>query len=85
MDWCFWTPRRRATTCSTRRWADIAAGERHTTRYWVERTAERAATIHEEALSRLVDHGILEREDDRMLWVFRTRRYPLVDGQATAR
>ena len=62
--------------------AEIAAGEKHTTRYWVERTAERATEIHEEALNRLVDRGILEREDDRMLWVFRTRRYPLVDGQA---
>ena len=62
--------------------AEIAEGEKHTTRYWVERTAERAAAIHEEALNRLVDRGILEREDDRVLWVFRTRRYPLVDGQA---
>ena len=62
--------------------AEIAAGEKRTTRYWVERTAERAAAIHEEALGRLVDRGILEREDDRVLWVFRTRRYPLVDGQA---
>ena len=62
--------------------AEIAAADKHSTRYWVERTAERAAAIHEEALNRLVNHGILEREDDRMLWVFRTRRYPLVDGKA---
>ena len=62
--------------------AEIAAADKHSTRYWVERVAERAAAIHEEGLNRLVNHGILEREDDRMLWVFRTRRYPLVDGQA---
>ena len=62
--------------------ADIAAGEQRDARYWVERTAERAYTIREEALTRLVDRGILEREDDRFLWVFRSRRYPAIDGKA---
>ena len=62
--------------------AEIAAGEQHDTRYWVERTAERAAAIQEEALSRLVDHGILERQDESFLWVFRSRRYPAIDGTA---
>ena len=51
-------------------------------RHWVEQTSQKAPEIREEALGRLVDHGILEREDDRFLWVFRSRRYPMVDGQA---
>ena len=62
--------------------ADIAGGEQRDARYWVERTAERAYTIREQALDRLVDRGILEREDDRFLWVFRSRRYPAIDGKA---
>ena len=62
--------------------ADIAAGEKQNTRYWVERTAKRAPEIREEALSRLVSAGILEQREDRFLWVFRSRRYPAVDGKA---
>ena len=62
--------------------AEIQAGERQTTRYWVEHTAERAYTIRELALNRLIERGILERQEDRFLWVFRSRRYPLIDGKA---
>ena len=62
--------------------ADIAAGEKNNTRYWVERTAKSAPEIREEALSRLVSAGILEQEEGRFLWVFRSRRYPAVDGKA---
>ena len=62
--------------------ADIAAGEQRDARYWVEHTAKKGEQIREEALSRLVGAGILEQHDDRFLWVFRSRRYPLVDGKA---
>ncbi len=62
--------------------AAIAAGERRNARYWVGQTAQRAAEIREEALSRLVERGILERHEGRFLWVFRSRRYPIVDGSA---
>ena len=62
--------------------ADIAAGGSHDARYWVERTADRAEGIYQEALSRLVQAGVLEQRDDRFLWVFRSRRYPTVDGRA---
>ncbi len=61
--------------------ADIVAGEERNARYWVEHTANRAAEIREEALNRLVNTGILERKDDRFLWVFQSRRYPTVDGK----
>ncbi len=62
--------------------ANIAAGEQRDARYWVEQTAKRAEAIREEALERLVDKGILERQDDRFMWVFRSRRYPVIDGKA---
>ena len=62
--------------------ADIAVGEAHDTRFWVEHTAKRAYEIRDEALSRLIALGILERQNDRFLWVFRSRRYPVIDGRA---
>lgn len=62
--------------------AEIAADEARPTRDWVERTVERAEDIHREALFRLVERGILEQQEKRFLWAFRSRRYPLVDGRA---
>ena len=62
--------------------ADIEAGDQRDARYWVEHTAKKGEQIREEALSRLVSAGILEQHEDRFLWVFRSRRYPLVDGKA---
>ena len=60
--------------------ADInEVGERDA-RFWVERTASRAQEIREESLSRLISLGILEARDDRFLWVFRSRRYPAIEG-----
>ena len=62
--------------------ADVAAGEEgQDARYWVERTAARGEAILEESLSRLVKLGILESRDDRFMWVFRSRRYPAIDGK----
>ncbi len=63
--------------------ADIAqATDTKDARFWVERTALRADEIREEALNRLVEQGILQREEDRFLWVFQSRRYPIVDNTA---
>ena len=44
--------------------------------------ADQAEDIREAALARLVERGILRREEDRFLWVFQSRRYPVVDGEA---
>ena len=60
----------------------VAVNEKRDTRFWVEHTARRSHEIQEEALNRLVSQGVLEREDDRFLWVFRSRRYPIIDGTA---
>lgn len=62
--------------------ADIASAKTHPTRHWVEHIVESADALRAEGLSRLVDAGILERHEERFLWVFRTRRYPTVDGTA---
>ena len=61
--------------------AEIVEGGGNDARYWVERTAVRSDALREEVLKRLVDQGILERWEDRFLWVFKTRRYPMVDGE----
>ena len=61
----------------------VGENEVHDARFWVERVAdERSGWIQEQALARLVHHRILESEGGRMLWVFRSRRYPTVDGKA---
>ncbi len=51
-------------------------------RYWVEHLARDAETFRTMALDRLVEKNILNRVDDRLFWVFKTRRYPMVDGSA---
>ncbi len=62
--------------------AEIAADEGHDARYWVERAALRGSQLREDVLSRLVEKGILEQVDDRFMWVFKSRRYPTIDGEA---
>ena len=62
--------------------AEIAAEEQKDIRYWLELIAEKAPEIREEVLNRLVASGILERQDDRFMWMFRSRRYPMIDGEA---
>ena len=62
--------------------AKIAAGEQRDARYWVEQSARQADDIREGALARLIERGILEQHEERFLWVFRSRRYPMIDGSA---
>ncbi|MCY3850352.1 MAG: GPP34 family phosphoprotein [Acidimicrobiaceae bacterium] len=62
--------------------AEDREGAERDARYWIEQEATHAEEIREEALNRLVQVGILEREDDRFLWVFKSRRYPVIDGKA---
>ena len=59
-----------------------AARDVHDARYWIENTASHADEIREGALARLVGNGVLNCEEDRFLWVLRSRRYPTVDGRA---
>ena len=61
--------------------ADCA--ETRNTKAWLATfsAAAEAATIRELALASLVERGILERREEKFLWVFRTRRYPMIDGK----
>ncbi len=56
--------------------------ERHEPRHWVEAASKNAASTRQQALDRLVARGILKRQRGRVLWVFGSRRYPVVDGAA---
>ena len=58
------------------------SGQDHDAQHWVWRTADKADEVRDAALARLVEKGILRREENRFLWVFRSRRYPTVDGKA---
>lgn len=51
-------------------------------RFWVERTAVHAEAIREHALNSLIEKGILEKREQKLLWVFRSRKYPIIDGRA---
>ena len=46
-----------------------------------EASAEQAGTIRAAALDKLVRRGVLERREEKFLWVFRSRRYPTIDGK----
>lgn len=48
---------------------------------WLSLLADDGAAIRDGSVARLVERGILRHEADRFLWVFATRRYPLIDGQ----
>lgn len=62
--------------------AEIGASEEvQSADYWLSHVAEGWAQIESAVLSRLVERGILRREEHRILWVVRTRRYPMIDGQ----
>ena len=56
------------------------SGKEEDANYWVNRIARNADSIRERALSRLCEKGVLEAKDDRFLWVFKSRRYPIRDG-----
>ncbi len=63
--------------------ADIERAEdKRDARFWIERTSARSDDVREVALGRLVERGILERRENRFLWVFKSRRYPVIDGHA---
>ncbi len=52
------------------------------TRGWIETLAGQDTTeIRQQALTSLIERGILESQDKKFLWVFRARRYPTIDGR----
>ena len=66
--------------------ADIAADtDARDTRFWIAHTAARADGIRAGAIDRLIEHGILNPEENGLLFlsrlVSRMRRYPTIDGE----
>lgn len=58
------------------------AADTMNTKEWVEVLArEQAADIRQQAMNGLIERGILEAKDEKFLWVFRSRRYPTIDGR----
>jgi hypothetical protein len=54
-------------------------GEEGTTSAAIERITLNAGRYRDIALKRLVEKGVLREEEGRFLWVFHTRRYPVID------
>jgi Golgi phosphoprotein 3 len=50
----------------------------HPITYWLRQLMDEGEALREKALQRLVARGILKREDKKILWVFGSRRYPMV-------
>lgn len=62
--------------------AEIAeAADEADARTWVVRLSARGKQVQEAALARLVERGILRVEDRSFLWVFGSRRYPMIDDR----
>ena len=59
----------------------VEAADEADARTWVVRLSARSKQVQEAALSRLVERGILRVEDRSFLWVFGSRRYPMVDDR----
>lgn len=57
-----------------------AATEQHDAAYWVQVLSHRSGEFRDRLAERLVEKGILKRVEEKLLWVFGTRRYPMVDG-----
>ena len=60
---------------------EIASKESITIRDALYLVVARAKEILERTLQSLVDKGILERQEHRLFWVLKTRRYPLIDDK----
>ncbi len=59
-----------------------SASDTMNTKGWVEVLArEQAADLRQQAMDGLIERGILEAKDEKFLWVFRSRRYPTIDGR----
>lgn len=48
---------------------------------WIDRLAGSDDTLQQMALDRLLERGILRKEDKRFLWVFSNRVYPVIDDR----
>jgi golgi phosphoprotein 3 len=59
----------------------VAEPEPQSSTEWLSRLRLEGVTLREMAIERMIERGILREQDGRFLWVFETRRYPLIDEQ----
>jgi Golgi phosphoprotein 3 len=52
----------------------------HSTDDWIDFLKHNGPEIHDAALGRLIQRGILRRDESRVLWVFGARRYPMIES-----
>lgn len=58
------------------------SGETRDTAAWLEIISEeQGESVQEQAIESLIERGVLERREEKFLWVFRSRRYPMMDGE----
>lgn len=50
-------------------------------RYWINRLEKNSETFVMSILNQLIQKGILKIENQKILWVFNTNRYPVIDDQ----
>jgi len=55
--------------------------ERSSAKFWVKEIPNRIPDLREQLMDRLVKHGILRKEEHKVLWVFSSRRYPCIDNR----
>jgi golgi phosphoprotein 3 len=48
--------------------------------YWLKILLSNAAETEDLVLNQLIEKGILKRVEERIFWVFHTRRYPIIDN-----
>jgi len=53
----------------------------HPIAYWLRQFADEGVAFREKALRRLEARGIIHRQDRKILWMFGSRRYPLVNDK----
>lgn len=49
--------------------------------FWLKHFAGQSGSIEERVLARLIQKKILKQENRKILWVFETRRYPMIDNR----
>ena len=59
----------------------VRKSQPETTHYWLERLLSEASRLEKIVAEGLVKKGILKVIESRVLWVFPSRRYPLIDNE----
>jgi hypothetical protein len=59
----------------------VDAKDKKDAKYWVGVLSSDGDRLRDAALQKLVSHGILKKEEKKILWVIPGRRYPMIDDK----